>query len=131
MAIDMLRSVLAAYGTGALLALLSAASVCQAQEKAAQPAAGKVSLLRVPDGGTASESQRSIMKMPRGLDGSGTVAADGAGHVYVTCHAPEPDMQGEENRCVWVARSTDEGKPFALEERANADPTGACGCCDI
>jgi hypothetical protein len=57
------------------------------------------------------------------------VAADGAGNVYVAWHAPAPGTKGEENRRVWLARSSDEGKTFAREEPANAEPTGVCGCC--
>src|SRR5262249_28262406 len=42
-----------------------------------------------------------------------------------------PGKQGEDNRCVWVAHSKDEGKTFAAEQRAIADATGACGCCGM
>src|SRR5262249_40904275 len=66
------------------------------------------------------------------LNGGASVAADGAGNVYVVWHAgSEPDKQDEQYRCVWVARSTDEGKTFAREKRAFREPTGACGCCGM
>src|SRR5262249_47408447 len=54
-----------------------------------------------------------------------------AGNVYVAWHAPEPGAKGEENRRVWIARSTDEGKTFAAEKPASVDRTGACGCCGL
>jgi hypothetical protein len=86
---------------------------------------------RLDDEGSAFEPQRNVIQQAHGLDGGGSVAADDAGNVYVMWHAPEPGSRGEGNRCVWVARSTDEGKTFAREVRANADPTGACGCCGM
>jgi hypothetical protein len=39
--------------------------------------------------------------------------------------------EGEENRRIWVARSTDDGKTFAPEKPAFDNPTGACGCCGM
>jgi hypothetical protein len=41
------------------------------------------------------------------------------------------EKEGEENRRVWVARSTDEGKTFSRETAAWNEPTGACGCCGM
>jgi hypothetical protein len=86
---------------------------------------------RLNDTGTEFEEQRNVIRSAAGLDGGGSVAADDAGNVYVTWHAPAPGDKGEGARCVWVAHSTDEGKTFAAEKRANADPTGACGCCGM
>lgn len=86
---------------------------------------------RLNDAGTAFEPERNIIRKAYGLDGGGSVAADEAGNVYVIWHAPEPGVRGEANRCVWVAHSTDEGKTFAAEKRANDDATGACGCCGM
>jgi hypothetical protein len=86
---------------------------------------------RLDDAGARFEPERNIIQKAVGLDGGDTVAADGAGHVYVSWHAPEPGTQGEQNRCVWVAHSSDDGKTFAAEERANPDQTGACGCCGM
>jgi hypothetical protein len=34
-------------------------------------------------------------------------------------------------RSVFIARSTDEGKTFLREEKANPTPSGACGCCSM
>src|SRR5262249_38267941 len=73
----------------------------------------------------------NVIQAAVGLDGGGSVAADAAGHVYVAWHAPAPNEKGEDNRRVWVARSDDEGKTFAREEPAFAEPTGACGCCGM
>jgi hypothetical protein len=86
---------------------------------------------RLNDRGTEFEPQRNVIQSAYGLDGGGSVAADDAGNVYVTWHAPPPSVKGEKSRCVWVASSTDEGKTFAREKAAWAEPTGACGCCGI
>jgi RNA polymerase sigma factor (sigma-70 family) len=86
---------------------------------------------RLNDAGTAFEPQRNVIQSAGGLDGGGSVAADGAGNVYVFWHAPDPGKKGEDNRRVWVAVSTDEGKTFAAEKAAFAEPTGACGCCGL
>jgi hypothetical protein len=86
---------------------------------------------RLNDAGTAFEPERNVIQAAYGLDGGGSVAADDAGNVYVAWHAPKPGVQGEENRCVWVAYSSDEGKTFAPEHQANSEPTGACGCCGM
>lgn len=85
---------------------------------------------RVNDAGTAFEEQRNVIASHYGLDGGGTVAADGAGHVYVLWHGMG-DEKGEEHRRVWVARSTDEGKTFSAEKGALQQETGACGCCGM
>jgi hypothetical protein len=86
---------------------------------------------RLNDTGTAFEPQRNLIHAAAGLDGGGSVAADGAGNVYVFWHAPEPGKQGQANRRLWVAVSTDDGKTFAAEKTAADEPTGACGCCGM
>jgi hypothetical protein len=86
---------------------------------------------RLNDEGTAFEPERNIVHSAVGLDGGGSVAADDVGNVYVAWHAPPPGAKGEGSRCVWVSRSTDEGKTFSAEERALTEPTGACGCCGM
>ncbi len=86
---------------------------------------------RLTDDGTAFEPQRNVVRAAVGLDGGGSVAADGAGKVYVVWHAPPPGQKGETNRCVWIAASADEGRTFAPEKAATAEPTGACGCCGL
>ncbi len=86
---------------------------------------------RLNDAGTAFEPERNVIHAAYGLDGGGSVAADDAGNVYVAWHAPKPAVKGEENRCVWVAHSSDEGTSFAPERQAFSEPTGACGCCGM
>lgn len=86
---------------------------------------------RLNDAGTAFEPERNVIHSAYGLDGGGSVAADDAGNVYVAWHAPMPDVKGEENRCVWVVHSPDEGKSFSPERQAYSEPTGACGCCGM
>lgn len=87
---------------------------------------------RLNDDGTAFEPERNLMRRTTTLDGGATVAADGQGHVYAVWHAlGEGTPSGEQNRRVWVARSSDDGKTFADEAPAWDKPTGACGCCYV
>jgi hypothetical protein len=83
------------------------------------------------DDGAGFEPQRNLIRSAVGLDGGGSVAADGGGNVFVFWHAPDPGKKGELNRRVWVAVSTDEGKTFAPEHAADTKPLGACGCCGL
>jgi len=88
---------------------------------------------RLDDAGTAFEPERNVMQFATGLDGGGSVAADGAGNVYVVWHA-NPAANGERHREVWMARSHDGGRTFARETVADgpgAEHTGACGCCGM
>jgi hypothetical protein len=86
---------------------------------------------RMMDSGAAFEPERNVIDAAWGLDGGGSVAADEAGNVYVTWHAPDPGTRGEENRHVWVVHSTDEGRTFAPEKSVDVDRTGVCGCCGM
>jgi hypothetical protein len=81
--------------------------------------------------GSAFEPQRDLIQVGRGIDGGGAVAADSAGNVYVLWHAPAPGTEGEGNRRVWIARSTDEGATFEQERPVWDRATGACGCCGL
>jgi hypothetical protein len=85
---------------------------------------------RMNDARTGFDLQRNVMQFSGGLDGGGSIAADKSGGVYVAWHG-KGDKEGEENRRVWVARSTDEGKTFSREIAAWTEPTGACGCCGM
>jgi hypothetical protein len=85
---------------------------------------------RLNDAGMAFEPQRNVMQYATGLDGGGSVAADHFGNVYVAWHA-NPRGNGEAHRCVYLARSTDDGKSFMREEPAYREATGACGCCGM
>jgi len=87
---------------------------------------------RLNDAGDAFEPQRNVITDHPGLDGGGTVAADDAGNVYVVWHAPEKAGDHDEgHRCVWVARSSDDGASFAPDSRANETDTGVCACCGL
>lgn len=101
-----------------------------AQKALPQGSGGAMFYARLEDTGKAFEPQRNLMQQSRVLDGGGSVAADKEGNVYVAWHALATGSQpGEENRKVWVARSTDDGKTFAREVAASTQPTGVCGCC--
>lgn len=87
---------------------------------------------RLNDRGTAFEPQRNLMWKTFGLDGGGSIAADGNGNVYVAWHGKTPGAaEGEAGRQVWIAQSADEGAHFAQERPASSAPTGACGCCGL
>ena len=86
---------------------------------------------RLNDAGTAFEPERNLIQAAYGLNGGGAIAADRAGNVYVFWHAPAPGTEGEGNRRVWVARSSDDGRTFAPEKPAFDQLTGACGCCGM
>lgn len=87
---------------------------------------------RLNDEGTAFEPERDVITKARGLDGGGSVAADGRGNVYVTWHAPKPgSTEGEAGRAVFVVHSRDGGRSFDPERIAIEQSTGACGCCGM
>lgn len=77
------------------------------------------------------EPERNIIRSHVGLDGGGSLAADGEGNVYVAWHAPEVGQKGEAHRRVWVAASRDDGETFAAERAASDAATGCCGCCGM
>ena len=83
-----------------------------------------------PGGGF--EPARNLMGRTFGLDGGGSVAADGRGNVYVAWHAQSSGApKGEAGRRVWLARSSDGGKTFSTAAAVNPRGTGACGCCSL
>jgi hypothetical protein len=86
---------------------------------------------RLNDDGTAFEPDRNVIQKAWGLDGGGSLAADNQGNVYVFWHAPLPGLKGEQNRRVWVAKSSNDGKDFEPERIAFDKPVGACGCCGL
>jgi hypothetical protein len=81
--------------------------------------------------GTGFELQRNLMRSTFALDGGGSVAADTIGNVYVAWHGLAPGTDGETERRVWIARSSDDGATFSPEQPAWNQPTGACGCCEL
>jgi hypothetical protein len=102
----------------------------QAQPRA-QDGATPVLYTRMNTAGSAFEPERNVVSRPlMGLDG-GTVAADAAGNVYVAWHAFQPGLRGEDDRRVWIARSSDDGRTFMPENAASNAATGACGCCAV
>jgi hypothetical protein len=81
---------------------------------------------------TAFEAQRNLPRRSYGIDGGGSIAADGRGGVFAVWHAlPSGGGQGEDHRVVWIARSTDDGATFAEEHPVWAEATGACSCCGL
>jgi hypothetical protein len=107
-----------------------------AHSRPAHGSGGKAPLYytRLNDAGTAFEPERNVITYAYGLDGGSSVAADPQGNVYVTWHASLPGADaenGEADRAVFIARSSDEGKTFQRETRAISTPTGACACCGM
>ena len=96
-----------------------------------QSGTGPLMYARLDDAGKDFEPERNIIQKAYGIDGGSAVAADREGHVYVAWHAPGPGEQGEANRRVWVARSSDEGRTFEGETPVSEPSTGACGCCAL
>ena len=87
---------------------------------------------RLNDSHATFEPERNLMTHTAGLDGGGAVAADSAGHVYVSWHGrDQATPPGEATRQVWIAESNDNGKTFAAERPAWKESTGACGCCGM
>ena len=70
---------------------------------------------RLDDEGKGFEPQRDLRTNTGILDGGCTVTADPVGNVLVAWHAVEVGDKSEEQRQVWVARSTDDGKTFSKE----------------
>jgi hypothetical protein len=87
---------------------------------------------RLNDRGTTFEPERNLMTVTEGLDGGGSLAADGSGNVYVVWHGlVKNGPRGETNRAVFVATSTNDGRSFATEKKAVENRLGACACCGM
>ena len=83
---------------------------------------------RMTDDGRGFDAERDVIGSAYVLDGGSSVAADAEGRVFVIWHA---GSTGEENRRVWMARSTDEGATFESEVAIDPNSDGACGCCGL
>lgn len=100
----------------------------------ARPRAGKATPMlyaRLNDAGDGFEPQRNVIRKRPGLDGGGSVAADAEGNVYVAWHAPENDHSSEQDRRVWLAKSSDDGKTFGEEVGISPRGVGSCACCGM
>jgi hypothetical protein len=81
---------------------------------------------RLDDAGTAFEPQRNLIQRAVGLEGGCTLVAEGQ-QVWVYWHAPDSGQEGEGNRRVWMALSTDGGKTFGPKDFAiSPADTGVC-----
>jgi len=81
---------------------------------------------------TAFEPQRSLTRRSYGVDGGGSIAADGRGSVYAAWHAlAAGGANGEDHRLVWMTSSQDEGTTFTEEEPVWNEATGVCSCCAL
>lgn len=74
--------------------------------------------------------ERNLITQAWGIDGGGSIAADGLGNVFAVWHAG-PEGESEAARGVYVARSRDGGVTFEVEKKVSPDWTGACGCCAL
>ncbi|MEP6663180.1 MAG: sialidase family protein [Verrucomicrobiota bacterium] len=86
---------------------------------------------RLSDDGKTFEAQRNLLNVTHDLDGGGSIAADGKGNVFVVWHAAPAGLEGETNRAVFLASSSDDGRTFAQERTISPPRTGACGCCGL
>jgi len=83
-------------------------------------------------GKTAFEPQRNLRADTKGLDGGASIAAGPAGEVFIVWHGAREGVEpGEQNRVVFVLKSTDNGDSFAPIKIANLDDTGVCACCSV
>src|SRR5258708_22285103 len=70
--------------------------------------------------GLSFEPQRNLMQHSFGLDGGGSVAADGSGNVFVAWHGignsdANGSAKGEARRQVWITKSLDAGRSFSAD----------------
>ncbi len=95
-----------------------------------QPAA--LFYTRKEPGKPAFEPQRNLRADTKGLDGGASITASDKGEVFILWHgAQEKAEPGEQNRVVFVLKSTDNGSSFAPVKIANLDDLGVCACCSM
>jgi hypothetical protein len=102
----------------------------KAEPKGAGGSSNPMLYTRLNDTGTAFEPQRNLITWAGGIDGGGALTADSKGSVYVFWHATA-GAADEAGQAVFVALSTDEGKTFSREVKANPGLSGACACCGM
>ncbi len=86
---------------------------------------------RLNNDGKGFSTQKNLMTATHELDGGGSIAADAEGRVFVVWHGTPTGSEGETNRAVFLALSTDDGGSFAPERRVSPPNSGACGCCGL
>ncbi len=83
-------------------------------------------------GKAAFEPQRNLRADTKGLDGGASIAAGPKGEVFIVWHGAREGVEpGEQNRVVFVLKSTDNGASFAPVKVANLDDAGVCACCSV
>ena len=82
---------------------------------------------RTRDDGAGFEPQFSIAA-GEGVEAGPSVAADGAGNVYVFWHTGDPP---ESDRSVFLAISRDDGFTFTPARSISGAAEGACDCCAL
>lgn len=95
-----------------------------------QKAQGQLLYSRSIDGKSFS-AQKDMKGDTAHMDGGGSVAANDSGNVYVVWHGNKKGTTGEENRRIFVAISSDNGKSFNSEKEASPDGLGICPCCSL
>lgn len=75
--------------------------------------------------------QRTLMTKTVALDGDSSIVSDQRGNVYVIWHAQTPEGKNEQDRSIWIARSTDDGTTFPPERNVLTEKTGVCPCCGV
>ncbi|MDB6117507.1 MAG: hypothetical protein JWO08_1288 [Verrucomicrobiaceae bacterium] len=87
---------------------------------------------RKEPGNVAFEPQRNLRSDTKGLDGGASIAASDKGEVFILWHGvPEKAEPGEQNRVVFMLKSTDNGSSFAPVKIVNPDDLGVCACCSM
>ena len=76
--------------------------------------------------------QRDLLGDGTALDGGASIAADGAGGVFVVWHGNRAGEGAEEQRrLVFVRTSKDGGETFGEAVPVNAGQPGVCACCSL
>jgi hypothetical protein len=86
---------------------------------------------RLKDDRSGFEAERNLMRRSHLLDGGAGITADPQGNVFVVWHAAVRPKGGEEDRRLFVARSTDDGRNFTAEAPISQPEHGACACCSV